>query len=121
MERFPNRSKKAVKDRWKKIASEQLRKAHALQVHGERKAWDEEQDEQVRQRSLTVIGVYELTLGAAAWVEATGRHPAGHRLAHGPVCEVGAAEVGQDRGRGREAEAGVVQQGGGQACTFDSL
>ena len=46
-ERFPNRSKQAVRMRWKEIASEQLRKAHALQVQGEHKAWDEEQDEQV--------------------------------------------------------------------------
>ena len=48
-ERFPNRSKVAVKHRGKEIASEQLYKAHALQVHGEHKAWDEEQDEQVGQ------------------------------------------------------------------------
>ena len=46
-ERFPNRSKQAVKDRWREIASEQLKKAHALQVQGEHKAWDEEQDKQV--------------------------------------------------------------------------
>ena len=49
-ERFPNRSKAAVRVRWREIASEQLRKAHALQVQGEHKAWDEEQDEQVGQR-----------------------------------------------------------------------
>ena len=48
-ERFPNRTKQAVKDRWKRLASEQLRKAHAFTVQGERKAWDEEQDEQVGQ------------------------------------------------------------------------
>ena len=46
-ERFPNRSKKAVMKRWREIASEQLRKAHALRVHGEHKAWDEEQEELV--------------------------------------------------------------------------
>ena len=65
-ERFPNRSKAAVKERWKRLASEQLRKAHALQVQGERKAWDEEQEEQVGKHSLTVIDVYELTLDAVA-------------------------------------------------------
>ena len=48
-ERFPNRSKQAVQDRWKRLASEQLYKAHTLHVKGERKAWDEEQDEQVGQ------------------------------------------------------------------------
>ena len=46
-ERFPNRTKAAVKMRWKRLASAQLRKAHALQVQGEHKAWDEEQEEQV--------------------------------------------------------------------------
>ena len=46
-ERFPNRSKMAVMHRWKEIASEQLRQAHALLVQGEQKAWDEAQDEEV--------------------------------------------------------------------------
>ena len=48
-ERFPNRTKTAVKERWKRLASEQLRKAHALHVRGEHKAWDEVQEEQVGQ------------------------------------------------------------------------
>ena len=48
-ERFPNRTKWAVMLRWKRLASEQLRKAHAFTVQGEHKAWDEEQEEQVRQ------------------------------------------------------------------------
>ena len=52
----------AVRHRWKEIASEQLYKAHALQVQGEHKAWDEEQDEQVGQRSLVVAEVCSLTL-----------------------------------------------------------
>ena len=65
-ERFPNRSKVAVKNRWKRLASEQLYKAHALQVHDGGKAWDEEQDEQVGKHSLTVIGMHELNLGAVA-------------------------------------------------------
>ena len=56
-ERSPNRTKQAVKHRWREIASEQLYKAHALQVHGERKAWDEEQDEQVGQRFGCVVDV----------------------------------------------------------------
>ena len=38
--------------RWREIASEQLKKAHALTVHGEHKAWDDEQDAQVGQRLL---------------------------------------------------------------------
>ena len=46
-ERFPNRSKVAVKHRWKEIASEQLYKAHAFKVHGKNQAWDEAQEEQV--------------------------------------------------------------------------
>ena len=46
-ERMPNRSKKAVRERWREIASEQLRQAHALLVQGEQKAWDEAQEEQV--------------------------------------------------------------------------
>ena len=56
-ERFPNRSKQAVKDRWRQIASEQLRKAHALQVKSEQKAWDEEQDEQVGQHFCRMYSV----------------------------------------------------------------
>ena len=48
-ERFPNRTKVAVKHRWKEIASEQLYKAHAFKVHGKHKAWDEAQEEQVGQ------------------------------------------------------------------------
>ena len=40
-----------MQDRWKRIASEQLYEAHAFKVQGEHKAWDEEQDEQVEQRS----------------------------------------------------------------------
>ena len=61
-ERFPNRSKAAVVHRWKMIASEQLRKAHALTVHGEHKAWDERQDDHVGQCSLVVADVCSLTL-----------------------------------------------------------
>ena len=61
-ERFPNRSKQAVQHRWQQIASEQLYKAHALQGHGERKAWDEAQDAQVGQCYGAVVDILELTL-----------------------------------------------------------
>ena len=44
-----------MKQRWKRIASEQLYKAHALQVRGEQKAWDEEQEEQVGQCFLLCL------------------------------------------------------------------
>ena len=60
-ERFPNRSKVAVMERWKKIASEQLYKAHALRVKGEQKAWDEAQDEQVGHWCATVLFIRFLT------------------------------------------------------------
>ena len=46
-ERFPNRTKVAVKSRWRQIASDEQLKQHALKRQGEHKAWDEAQDEQV--------------------------------------------------------------------------
>ena len=55
-ERMPNRSKAAVMRRWKQIASEQQQSEHALQVHGEQKPWDGEQEDQVRPRSIDVLG-----------------------------------------------------------------
>ena len=59
-ERFPNRTKAAVQVRWKRLASEQLRKAHAFKVRGEPKAWDEEQEEQVGQRFDCRVDVLQL-------------------------------------------------------------
>ena len=46
-ERFPGRTKQAVMQRWKQIASDEQYKEHALKQHGEHKAWDEAQEEQV--------------------------------------------------------------------------
>ena len=59
VERFPNRSKQAVQMRWKRLASEQLYKAHALKVHGEHKTWDEEQDKQVGQRVVALFVYFD--------------------------------------------------------------
>ena len=84
-----------MRDRWREIASEQQQQEHALQVQGEQKRWDEEQDEQVR-RFINSLGLVicrsplSLSLSlAAARLEATGPHRQGHRRAHGPVCGVG--------------------------------
>ena len=53
-ERMPNRSKQALQHRWREIASEQLRRKHALNVRGERKLWDEEEEEQVSKVSVSL-------------------------------------------------------------------
>ena len=53
-ERMPNRSKAALQHRWREIASEQLRRKHALHVRGEQKPWDEVEKEQVRKVSVSL-------------------------------------------------------------------
>ena len=53
-ERMPNRSKQALRKRWREIASEQLRRKHALLVQGKQKTWDEEEEEQVGMMSVSL-------------------------------------------------------------------